>query len=83
LSLDDVLRKLANIGNESETSAQKLLEDIPQLRQWQRATKATNAVRDAMMKLGSHWGVLRYAKGKKRSSEDVAGELEERMLNKN
>ena len=78
LDLDDILPVLQ--GRESEPLAQKLLEDVPKLREWQRATRPTHLVRDAMMKLGSRWRVLQNTKGQKRPPADVAIDLERRML---
>jgi len=78
LDLDDILLVLQ--GRESEPLAQKLLEDVPKLRDWQRATRPTHLVRDAMMKLGSRWRVLQKTKGQKRPPADVAIDLERRML---
>ena len=41
----------------ADAIAQKLLQDVPSLRKWQEMPKPTHAVRDAMMKLGTHWEV--------------------------
>ena len=60
LNLPDLLSRLQ--GNSSQTDAQQLLQDIPVLEEWQRATNPSHKVRDAMMKLGAHWNVPQYAK---------------------
>ena len=60
LKLDDILPTLQ--GRESEPLLQKLLEDVPKLREWQRATRPTNPVREAMMKLGARWQVPQETK---------------------
>ena len=78
LTLSDALSMLT--ANSSHVDAQQLLQDIPVLQEWQRATRPSNKVRDAMTKLGSHWNVPRNAEGKKRSPSEVARDMEESML---
>ena len=58
------------------------MEDIPILQRWQRVKSPTHEVRDAMLKLGLRWQVGRTMKSKHRSPEQVAKELEERMLDR-
>ena len=67
---------------EQEEVAQKLLEDVPKLQKWKGMSKPSNEVRDAMMKLGSNWGVPQKTQQKKRPPATVAQELDERMLRK-
>ena len=78
LTLPDILSRLQ--GNSSQTDAQQLLQDIPVLQEWQRAANPSHKVRDAMVKLGSHWDVPRNAKGRKRSPSEVTKHMEESML---
>ena len=77
-TLGEICSRLSSMP--SQTSAQQLLEDIPILEAWQRAPHPSNAVRDAMLKLGKHWNVQGKVKGKKRAPADVAQEIEQRML---
>ena len=78
LTLADVFTKLK--GNSSDADAQQLLQDIPVLQEWQRATRPSHEVRDAMLKLASNWNVKHRAEGKKRSPSEVAKDMEENML---
>ena len=78
LTLADVFTKLK--GNSSDADAQQLLQDIPVLQEWQRATRPSHEVRDAMLKLASHWNVTHRAEGKKRSPSEVAKDMEENMF---
>ena len=78
LTLADVFSKLE--GNASNADAQQLLQDIPVLQEWKTATHPSNKVRDAMMKLASHWNVTQKAKGKKRTPCEVAKDMEDSML---
>ena len=64
LTLADVVTKLK--GNSSDADAQQLLQDIPVLQEWQRATRPSNKVRDAMLKLASNWNVRHQTKCKER-----------------
>ena len=78
LTLTDALSMLTK--RSWNVDAQQLIQDIPVLQRWQRTTNPNNKVRDAMLKLGSHWSVPRNAKGKKRSPSEVAQDMEESML---
>ena len=69
-------------GNSSQTDAEQLLQDIPVLQEWQRASSPSNKVRDAMMKLGTHWNVPQKTNGKKRAPAAVAKDMEDNMLKK-
>ena len=69
-------------GNSSNADAKQLLQDIPVLQEWQRATRPSHKVRDAMLKLASHWKLTRKVQGKIRSPSEVAQDIEERMLKK-
>ena len=80
LSLREVSSRLSS--QPSEMLAQQLLVDIPILQEWQRTPNPSHKVRDAMMKLGSHWKVAQKSRGQKRRPAEVAKELEERMLEK-
>ena len=79
LTLPGVLTKLLE-GNYSNPDTQRLLEDIPVLQEWQHATRPSHKVRDAMMKLASHWNVSQKVKGKKRSPSEVAQDMEENII---
>ena len=81
LTLPGVLTKLLE-GNYSNPDTQRLLEDIPVLQEWQRATRPSKKMRDAMLKLASNWNVTQSVKRKKRSPSEVAQDLEESMLKK-
>ena len=80
LTLREVSSRLSS--QPSQMFAHQLLEDIPILEEWQRAPNPSHKVRDAMMKLGSHWKVAQKSRGQKRRPAEVAKELEERMLEK-
>ena len=75
-TLDDVPAMLSP----TETSVQQLLDDISILRKWQRTTKPTHQMRDAMLKLASCYAVLRKTQGKHRLPAEVAEDIEESML---
>ena len=59
-------------GNSSEPCVQVLLQQITTLEKWQGARTPSNEVRNAMLKLGTHFGVPRQEKGKKRPPSEVA-----------
>ena len=82
-TLRDMIQQVNNVapmlqGQESKT-AQMLLDDIPILQKWKCARKPSNAVRDAMLKLGSRWKVQGKEQGIKRKPAEVAKDLEARM----
>ena len=84
-TLQDVLSRLQ--PQSSQPGAEKLspdeerlLQDIPVLQKWNDG--GTNKDRDAMLKLGKHYGVPQNAGGKKRPPATVAKELQEKMLKK-
>ena len=79
-TLPDVLSMLK--GESLQADAQQLLQDIPVLQEWQRARNPGHKIRDAMLKLGTLWGVPRQVEGKKRPPAEVAQEIEENMLKK-
>ena len=81
LTLTDVFTTLLE-GNSSNADAQKLLPDIPVLQEWQRATRPSHKVRDAMLKLASNWSVTQKVQGKKRTPSEAAQDIEESMLKK-
>ena len=80
LTLPDVLSMLEREALQAD--AQRLLQDKPVLQAWQRARNPSNKARDAMLKLGTLWGVPRQVEGKKRPPAEVAREVEENMLKK-
>ena len=80
LTLDEAERKVSEDSMREGTEA--LLQDIRILQRWKRTKNAPHKVRDAMLKLGSHWNVPQYVKKKKRPSSEVAEDVEEAILKK-
>ena len=68
------------IGEALSADARQLLEDMPVLQEWQSVRHPSNRARDAMLKLGTFWGVPHNAAGMNRSPSEVAQALEEEML---
>ena len=83
VSLCAMMQEINNVASKLHGNnlkkAQMLFEDIPILQKWQSATRPSNEVRDAMMKLGSRWNVRRYKRRRKRQPAEVAKDLEARM----
>ena len=80
LTLHEVARKLSE--DAMQEGAEELLQDTRILQRWKQSKKASNQVRDNMLKLGSHWNVARKVNRKKRPVNEVAKDLEEAILKK-
>ena len=80
LTLHEVARKLSE--DAMQEGAEELLQDTRILQRWKQSKKASNQVRDDMLKLGSHWNVARYVNRNKRPVSEVAKDLEEAILKK-
>ena len=63
LTLHEVARKLSE--DAMQEGAEELLQDTRILQTWQQSKKASNKVRDDMLKLGTHWNVARNVNQKK------------------
>ena len=80
LTLHEVARKLSE--DAMQEGAEELLQDTRILQRWKQSKKASNKVRDDMLKLGSHWNVARNVNRNKRPVSEVAKDLEEAILKK-
>ena len=65
-----------------QEGAEELLQDTRILQIWKQSKKASNKVRDDMLKLGTHWNVARSVNRNKRPVSEVAKDLEEAILKK-
>ena len=80
LTLPDVLSRL--IGESLQAGARQLVQDVAVLQEWQRARRPSHKIRNAMLKLGTRWGVPGKALGERRPPAEVAQKIEENMLTK-
>ena len=80
LTLHEVERKLSE--DAMQEGVEELLQDTRILQRWKQSKKASNKVRDDMLKLGTHWNVARNVNRNKRPVSEVAKDLEEAILKK-